>query len=245
MILPPVNDTACLGPITALARERATGPTADRSLVALARELGSTAALVRWIRELPQRDDTGDPADGPKVDVCVPRQRLRAFPGDPNCLERAVLYVTVAELIDPVPVRRLQTITTSVGGLHTFPVEDGAVVVLDPHAAAPPTHGHRNGATPTRNRARRRIAGIRVGRYHLRFTPEVDRALRVAARAAAAVAPHLAPVAARLALASFGVPPTLLEPIETALRYDGRTLGIPLTPTAASATGAAASAPLR
>jgi hypothetical protein len=46
-------------------------------------------------------------------------------------VERAALFCAVAELIDPHPVRQLATLDTPVG-LHTFPVENGAPVILDP-----------------------------------------------------------------------------------------------------------------
>src|SRR5688500_12222478 len=103
----------------------------DAALVALAEEHRTPAALARWIRGLPQRDDTGAPCDGPKVEVCRPAQRLRVPAEDPNCVERAALYLGVAELMDPDPVRRLATVETP-AGLHTFPTEDGEPVILDP-----------------------------------------------------------------------------------------------------------------
>ncbi len=46
-------------------------------------------------------------------------------------MERAATFLAVAELIDPRPVRQLATLDTPVG-LHTFPVENGAPVILDP-----------------------------------------------------------------------------------------------------------------
>src|SRR5204863_6994110 len=49
----------------------------------------------------------------------------------PNCVERAALYLALAEMIDGEPVRRLATVNTP-NGLHTFPTEDGAPVILDP-----------------------------------------------------------------------------------------------------------------
>ncbi len=129
MIGAPVNDLTCLGEITAevaaLVERRAP------KLVELAAEYGSTEALAAWIRSLPQRDDNGDPDEGPKVDGCDPPQRLRIPAPDPNCVERSCLHMAVAELIDPGPVRQLATITTPVGR-HTFLVENGDPVILDP-----------------------------------------------------------------------------------------------------------------
>ncbi|MEZ4362179.1 MAG: hypothetical protein R3B48_18470 [Kofleriaceae bacterium] len=46
-------------------------------------------------------------------------------------MERAALYLAVAEMIDPHPVRQLATLDTPIG-LHTFPLENGAPVILDP-----------------------------------------------------------------------------------------------------------------
>ena len=213
MIAAPVNDRTCLGAITEQVRRAVTGTDVDRSLEALARELGSTAALVRWIRDLPQRDDAGQPADGPKVDACTPVQRLRLPTWDPNCVERAALYLGVAELIDPRPRRQLATEVNPAGNLHTFPVEDGARVVLDPIAAptfaALGSAGPRNGVGPV---------GFSLA--------DLDRALRVAARAARKVGPELAPAAAGLALASWGLPPSAVWPIEATLRRAGLTLGV-------------------
>jgi hypothetical protein len=125
----PFNDHGCLGAITDSAKRLV----ADRDpmIVELAQRFATPPALADWIRTLSQRDDDGDPKDGPRVDVCEPTQRLRVAPDDPNCVERAFLYVAVAELIDPKPVRQLATLDTPVG-LHTFPIEDDAPVILDP-----------------------------------------------------------------------------------------------------------------
>jgi len=40
------------------------------------------------------------------------RTRAEAL-ADPNCVERAALYISFAELIDPQPVRRLATVATT------------------------------------------------------------------------------------------------------------------------------------
>jgi hypothetical protein len=84
---------------------------------------------------LPQRDDFGTPGDGPKVEACQPVQRLRIPAPDPNCFERSALYLGVAELIDPYPVRQLATLDFD-WGRHTFPIENGAPVMLDPRISA-------------------------------------------------------------------------------------------------------------
>ncbi|HEX2687123.1 MAG TPA: hypothetical protein VHN14_10920, partial [Kofleriaceae bacterium] len=92
---------------------------------------------------------TGIPGDGPKVHVCEPPQRLRIPAPDPNCFERAALYLGVAEMIDPWPVRQLATLDFD-WGRHTFPIEAGAPVVLDPRVTTSEEMGHamaRNGWT--------------------------------------------------------------------------------------------------
>jgi hypothetical protein len=129
MIGIPFNDYGCLGAITKTVVELVENH--DEALVALATQHPSTDALAAWIRTLPQRDDDGTHSDGPRVEVCDPPQRLRIPATDPNCVERAALYVAVAELLDPKPVRQLATLDTPLG-LHTFPFENGAPVVLDP-----------------------------------------------------------------------------------------------------------------
>ncbi len=125
-----LDDSVCLGAMTeqiaAMVRDR------DPEMVRLAQTHGDTDALIEDLRSRPQRDDDGTPDDGPKVDTCEPVQRFRKNPPDPNCVERAATYLAAAELIDPVPVRRLATADTP-AGLHTFPVEDGEPVVLDPY----------------------------------------------------------------------------------------------------------------
>ena len=123
------NDLTCLGKIS----EIVAGVVEKRPewLVELAARFSNTEELAAWIRSLPQRDDEGAPADGPKVIACEPWQRLRLPAEDPNCVERSALYLAVAELIEPWPVRRLSTLDFS-WGRHTFPIEEGEPVVLDP-----------------------------------------------------------------------------------------------------------------
>jgi hypothetical protein len=125
----PHNDRACLGAVTDQVADLVERE--DEALMDVARQHPSTRSLIRWIRSLPQRDDAGEPGDGPKVEVCRPPQRLRLPAPDPNCVERAALYLGVAELLEPEPVRRLATVETP-GGLHTFPTEDDKPVILDP-----------------------------------------------------------------------------------------------------------------
>jgi hypothetical protein len=122
------NDLICLSAISEqmvdLVEHR------DPLLVELAEKYPTTAALADWIRSLPQRDDFGAPGDGPKVVACQPVQRLRIPAPDPNCVERAALYLAVAELIDPFPARQLATLEFT-WGLHVFPLENGVPIILD------------------------------------------------------------------------------------------------------------------
>lgn len=129
MIAAPMNDLACLGPTTDLivAEVAAANPT----IVDLAARFTTTDDLAAWFRTLPQRDDDGDPADGPKVAACRPPQRLDFDNPAPNCFERSAAWSAAAELIDPERVYRLATISTP-SGLHTFPTRDGMPVILDP-----------------------------------------------------------------------------------------------------------------
>lgn len=129
MIGLPFNDLRCLGSITEVVAELVEHR--DEVIAEMARKHASTESLADWIRTLPQRDDVGGSDDGPRVKACKPAQRLRLPAADPNCVERAALYIAVAELIDARPVRQLATLDTPIG-LHTFPVENGAPIILDP-----------------------------------------------------------------------------------------------------------------
>jgi len=129
MIASPHNDHECLTPATeqVIAEVQARNP----ALVKLAERFDDTDALAAWFRTLPQRDDDGDPADGPRVAACRPPQRLNFDNPKPNCFERACRWCGAAELIDARPVYRLATAQTP-NGLHTFPTRDGEPVILDP-----------------------------------------------------------------------------------------------------------------
>jgi len=126
MISEPLNDTACLTLIT----EQAMEATETESVRELAARFATPTELAEWIRTLPQRDDEGEDDDAPKVECDVP-QRLRLPADDPNCVERAALYIAAAEIVDPDSVRYLATIDTPLGR-HTFPVENDVPVDLDP-----------------------------------------------------------------------------------------------------------------
>ncbi len=127
MIAVPLNDRECLDKMTALAVEA----TKRDDVRALAQRFGSTRSLAAWIRSLPQRDDDGNATDGPRV-TCDVSQRVRIGADDPNCVERGLLYIATAEVLDANATRSLATIETP-AGRHTFPVEDGRPVVLDPN----------------------------------------------------------------------------------------------------------------
>lgn len=126
------NDLWCLGHITEriarLVRER------PQWLVEMAARFQNTEEAAAWIRSLPQRDDEGLPGDGPKVEACEPWQRLQVPSDAPNCVERSALWTSIAELIDPWPVRRLATLDYD-WGRHTFPIEEGEPIVLDPRVS--------------------------------------------------------------------------------------------------------------
>jgi len=125
----PHNDHECLGAVTKEVIERVEAR--DPALVSLAEQFDNTDDLAAWIRTLPQRDDKGEPCDGPKVTACRPIQRLRFGALNPNCFERSAQFAGAAELIDPAPIYRLATAETP-NGLHTYPTRDGEPVILDP-----------------------------------------------------------------------------------------------------------------
>lgn len=125
-----LEDDVCLGAITEevarWVRDR------DPEILALAAPHRTTASLIEELRSRPFLADEGNPAETPKVDACSPAQRLRKNPAEFNCVEAAAHYLAIAEHIDPGPVRRLATVNTP-NGLHTFPVENGEPVILDPY----------------------------------------------------------------------------------------------------------------
>ncbi|MFT3700192.1 MAG: hypothetical protein QM831_44005 [Kofleriaceae bacterium] len=129
MIAIPLNDHTCLEAISRAMRDLV--DERDPAIVEIADRFKTTEQLAAWIRSLPQRDDEGDPTDGPRVEACTPTQRLVVPSTKPNCVERTALYLAGAEIIDPIPVRQMATIETEWGS-HTLPLENGAPIVLDP-----------------------------------------------------------------------------------------------------------------
>lgn len=127
MIARPLNDAACLDKVTQEAARYAR----RRTVRQLSDRFETTDELADWIRSMPQRNDDGDQADGPRIGCGAVTQRLRLPAEDPNCVERSALYLAVAESIDPEPIRQLATISTP-AGKHTFPLEDEVPVILDP-----------------------------------------------------------------------------------------------------------------
>lgn len=125
-----LEDGACLGAAT----EEIADWVRDRApeIVALAEPHPDTASLIDELRSRPFLPDQGDPTETPKVEACSPVQRLRKNPPELNCVEAAANYIAAAEFIDPKPTRRLATANTP-NGLHTFPVENGEPVILDPY----------------------------------------------------------------------------------------------------------------
>jgi hypothetical protein len=130
MLGPPINDRECLEQATAYVAEQGGREDLDQ----LAARFPSTAALVAWIQGLPQRADLGTAPGQPSVACDVP-QRARLPASDPNCFERALLYLALAERVDPRPWRQLVTLDSQ-RGRHTFPVENAWPVVLDPAHSA-------------------------------------------------------------------------------------------------------------
>lgn len=140
MIALPYNDLECLGPASQVA---ATMAHEDIALRELASKYTTIPEVIAYIRSLPQRDDSGNPDDGPRLYQCDPDQRLRAgttllgTPDDPaarptpNCFERALLFIQLCELIAPENTYQLATVQTK-AGLHTFPLVNGKAIVLDP-----------------------------------------------------------------------------------------------------------------
>lgn len=133
MIGLPFNDHPCLGAITQILATMVEDN--DPVLLELAGQYPTTPGLIEYIRSLPQRDDLGDPADGPRVHACTPPQRVRLGAPDPNCVERAALFVAVEEINHPQHARQLATVDTPIG-MHTFPLVDGRPIVLDPRVTS-------------------------------------------------------------------------------------------------------------
>ncbi len=128
MIIPPLNDTHCLG----LLHDHAHKDCQIPAIVDLARVFASPEEVAAFLRTRPRRLDFGNVRDGPRV-PCRPTQRLRTLPNDPNCYESTRMYLSLAEVLDPATARTSMTIRVG-PGYHTFPVENEQPVILDPIA---------------------------------------------------------------------------------------------------------------
>ena len=133
MIGVPFNDYKCLGTISEILAAMSSG--GEPELLELAAQYPTTRDLVDYIRSLPQRDDLGDPLARPRVDACSPPQRVRIGPPDPNCVERAALFMLIEDVNRPEHTYQLATVETPVGP-HTFPLKDGKAIVLDPRVTS-------------------------------------------------------------------------------------------------------------
>ena len=104
MIVDPANDRECLGQLTRMSRELS----ATWLVELVARRLSSPSAVVRWIRSLPQTDDDGD--ELVQFISCDVPQRVRLFPPDPNCFERAFAAMVLLEVLAPKSPRMFVTV---------------------------------------------------------------------------------------------------------------------------------------
>jgi hypothetical protein len=137
-----MNDTDCLTKMHAAARAFADTPQA----IAMARDFETLDDAIAYIRALDQRNDLGNPHDGPRIQ-CDVSQRLRLPASDPQCFERTGMFLALASLLEPDLEVTSATIRVD-NGLHTFPAmhHNGRwrAVILDP------TTGHlRNAMTAT------------------------------------------------------------------------------------------------
>ena len=131
MLTKPLNDFHCLGLILLVVMERIHDATAQN----IAHHHGSADAYAKDLRLRPQLDDSYGVLPGAPRVACFPPQRIRFDPKDPNCVERAASWLTVAEILDPDTPRTLMTVRVK-NQLHVVPVihtEDGPVPInLDP-----------------------------------------------------------------------------------------------------------------
>jgi len=129
----PYNDLACLSAVSQIAATMVAE--GEPALLELAAKYPTQRHAEEYLRSRPQRDDLGDPADGPRVHECEPPQRLVLDGAAPNCLERATLFAIIQEINHPEHTYQLATVDTPIG-LHTFPLVDGRPIVLDPRVTS-------------------------------------------------------------------------------------------------------------
>lgn len=133
MIGLPYNDHQCLGAISEIVAAMVAEH--DPALLELAAQYPTRSRVIDYIRSLPQRDDLGDPADGPRVHVCSPPQRVEIPSESPNCVERSALLMALMEINHPRHTYQMATVNTPIG-MHTFPLIDGKPIVLDPRVTS-------------------------------------------------------------------------------------------------------------
>ncbi|HZU82791.1 MAG TPA: hypothetical protein VE987_07740, partial [Polyangiaceae bacterium] len=109
--------SACLGQLTAAARRWA----GTSEAAAAAKQAGSIDGLRARIRALPQRDDDGTGRLAPRLRCDYPI-RARENPSDPNCVERALWYLAVAEHLEPQRERAIVEVAGA-GFRHVNAVE--------------------------------------------------------------------------------------------------------------------------
>ena len=126
MLMKALNDRGCLSKL----HQKVEWLTEQPAVIEFANEFETTDEIAAFIRSRPLQLDHGDPADGPRID-CIPSQRLRVMPDTYNCFEATGYYLAFAEIIDPSTPRTSCTIRVQ-NGYHTFPVENGEPVILDP-----------------------------------------------------------------------------------------------------------------
>ena len=85
MIRDPINDVACMGQLTTIARELAR----TTIISTVARRLGSASEVVDWIRSLPQTDDEGH--EHVRYIECDVPQRVRLLPDDLYGVEQTII----------------------------------------------------------------------------------------------------------------------------------------------------------
>ena len=146
-LMRPLNDIDCLD----LMHDEVVRYAALPHVKMMADEYDDAEDVAEQMRRRPQRDDRGDPDDGPRL-PCEISQRVRFAPSNPNCFERTLTYLSLAEILDPNTKRTSASMLVN-GAWHTFPVEirNGLpeVIVLDPYG--PPRNFALRAAYDARN----------------------------------------------------------------------------------------------